>query len=206
MREMKNGTRILLWAVSSMGIASAALGASPAHNTESFYLTAPGLIAQTHGGQLGAGFRKPATIARFDPAIRQAAAFMFEVRDQAGRVVGFATEQEIHQLDAAGAITGLWSSTWTITLPGRGAIFLSQEEDGRSLIAAITPKAGEVWKGSVTRQTTVEGTGKIVGGTGEFVGRTGSFIEIDQFTEYDPKGTDGPIGTDELRLTFDPSR
>jgi len=176
---------------------------------ESFFSEAPAdAVALTHSGKLPfAAF--PRSIALFaEPAIDRGLALLVRLRNAAGEVIGFASELEVHPAGRAFGDDVAWKTDWTVVLPGRGALFLHQQERsgelGRTLLEQVRA-TGRPWQGDVAFQTSAgpgpQGRGIIVGGTGEFAGAAGGFLEIDRVTRLTP---DGALeGTFELRLFRD---
>lgn len=114
-----------------------------------------------------------------EPAIARGLLLAGKIRDARGDVIGFATEQA--DADFAALVS---TSTWTITIPGRGTLFLSQREDLTLLVQIIGDMLGH---GEYDRTydppletTTTIGAGDIVGGTGDFAHAHGSFLEVDR--------------------------
>lgn len=113
-----------------------------------------------------------------EPAIQRGLILACKLRDLTGNVVGFATEQA--DLDFAAAVS---TATWTLTLPGRGTVFLSQRED----LALLVQILGEMQSTGQLERTyspplqvvTTIGTGEVVGGTGDFAHAHGTFREVD---------------------------
>ena len=176
---------------------------------ESFFSNAPAdAVALTHSGKLPfAAF--PQSIALFsEPAIERGLALLVRLRNAAGEVIGFASELEVHPAgrEFRGDVT--WKTDWTVVLPGRGALFLHQQERsgevGRTLLEQVLATR-QPWQGDVTFQTSAgpgpQGRGIIVGGTGEFASDAGGFVEIDRVTRLTPEGA--LEGTFELRLFRD---
>jgi hypothetical protein len=133
-----------------------------------------------------------------EPAIQRGLLLAGKLRDAQGEVVGFATEQA--DLDFAARVS---TGTWTLTLPGRGTLFLSQQEDLSLLVQLL----GEMQaSGELERAyspplvvTTTLGKGTVVGGTGEFEGAKGTFREVD-FVELISLATGALRVTDRLEL------
>ncbi len=191
--------------------AGAARQEAAKETVESFFLTFPDDgVALTNDGSM---FLKPFPegIPRFEePAIRTSMGILAKVRNRQGEVIGFASELEVFPPDMAETfMTGkaVWDTVWTVVIPGRGAVFLVEQEQSGSFAAEIMGPAletGESWQGEYDMTTSVgpgsDGRGLIVGGSGAFAGARGAFIERNHFTEFDPAGPIR-IGT-ELRLFF----
>jgi hypothetical protein len=113
-----------------------------------------------------------------EPAIQSGLLIAGKLRDSQGGVVGFATEQSNLDLQAMVA-----TGTWTLTIPGRGALFLSQQEDVAPLFQILGDMQAH---GELERNyspplfvVTTIGVGYVIGGTGEFAGARGTFRELD---------------------------
>lgn len=123
----------------------------------------------------------PAGIPTLDEATVQSGLLLAgKLRDESGAVIGFAVEQA--DVDFAGLVS---HATWTLTIPGRGTLFLSQDED----LALLFQILGEMQAGgelertydpALTVVTTLAGTGTVIGGTGEFEDARGTFREVDE--------------------------
>ena len=114
-----------------------------------------------------------------EPGLEQGGLFAVKLRDVANQVIGFGTEQQEVDFPAARVKT-----TWTLTLVGRGTLFLTQTEDISNLVQNVTEM---VATGELVRTfdpplivaTTIAGSGAVIGGTGEFDKAKGSVTEID---------------------------
>jgi hypothetical protein len=94
-------------------------------------------------------------------------------------VIGIATELEVIKQQENGLFS---DSEWTVKIPGRGSLFLTQVENLNYIknIVSDLNTNGENTKSfnpPFEVITTVAGTGKIVGGTKEFKNIYGTFIE-----------------------------
>lgn len=125
----------------------------------------------------------PAGINQFyEPAIQSGLMLAGKLRDADGNVVGFAVEQAEADFQAL-----VSTATWTLTLPGRGSLFLAQQEDLTLLVQILTDmmmnqEYERTYDPPLYVVTTI-GEGIVVGGTGEFAGARGTFREVD-FVEY----------------------
>jgi hypothetical protein len=133
-----------------------------------------------------------------EPAIQRGLLLAGKIRDEQGAVIGFATEQA--DVDFAALVS---TSTWTITIPGRGALFLSQREDLTLLFQIIGDLLA---RGEYDRSydppletVTTLGAGDIVGGSGEFAHAHGTFVERD-FVHHLSLATGALAVTDRLEL------
>jgi hypothetical protein len=142
-----------------------------------------------------------------DAKIRKGFMLLVKFNNAAGEVVGYGSEQEVVR-DESSIMTGrmIMDTTWTVTLPGRGTIFLSEVEDASEFAKkAVIPalKEGKDWTTPWTFITTVgpkDGKGVVVGGTGEFAGVTGTFTEVTKLRRYTSKK--GLYATVELHLSY----
>lgn len=161
-------------------------------------------VALTVGGNMPMKIA-PEGIGRFtEPALNNTLALIMKLADGDGNVVGFASELEIFPGDPTAAEVE-WDTAWTLSIPGRGMIFLHHIEHSGGLGPNIVQPAmasGKDWSGDWTVTTTVgplpSGRGQILGGTGEFTGIKGSFVEIDHLTGFTVSGD--LIGRLEIRL------
>ena len=168
-------TLIMITLVGSLLSASA-----EAKKTETFVVRPANYIAATvASGSFIAAF--PAGIPHLDePAISNGLLVAAKVESAQGAVIGFATEQA--SLDFVNLVS---TCTWTVTIPGRGTLFLSQQETLAPLVQIISDMiAGAELERSYdppfTLTTTVTGTGVVIGGTGEFAHAKGTFREVDE--------------------------
>jgi hypothetical protein len=178
------------------------------HTLETFTVRAPeDIIAVTHNGSNIIDPR-PTGIALFDePALRSGLLLVAKVRNAEGAIVGVALESE--EVDpVSNPLLGRMrmNTDWTILLPGRGTIFVTQIEDAGSAGKTILPAVilGNGWNGQADFVSTAgpdsNGRGLIVGGTREFQGISGSFVELSHLTHIS-KGRGG-VGTVELQLAY----
>ena len=180
---------------------------------ESFFLESPrDGIAVTHSGKMPLGVFPPGAQRFSEPAIERGFALFAKVRNANGEVIGVAAELEVHP-ESGNILTDdiVWQTEWTVVIPGRGVLFLHQEEHSGELGPKVLKpvlETGKPWEGDWTVQTTSGpgpgGRGLVVGGSGEFAGASGSFVEIDRVTKLT---TDGVLeGTFELRVSREPGR
>jgi hypothetical protein len=143
------------------------------------------------------GLRKAATALVLDGGPGAiAGAEAFRLRDLAGNVVGLATRSTSARTTAAGALTR--GSDWVLLLPGRGALFLTQDDSrdmtpraaGNALVPAAD--AADFWAGErrlrITAGPEPGGAGRVSGGTAEFSGLRGSYDEVWELDEALPTG------------------
>ncbi len=182
---------------------------SPRERVESFFVDLPAHgIAVTHGGRIGLQPGPPGIPALDEPNIQNGLALLIKVRNAEGNVVGFASELEIFP-EPTRSPQGLepdttWETDWTVVIPGRGGLFLHQQEHtgaGAPMFQHVA-ETGTDWVGEMTITTSAgpraDKRGVIVGGWGEFENAQGSFLEVDRFTRFTVQGE--LIGTVELRI------
>lgn len=167
-------------------------------------------IALTGGASLALQ-RFPEGVPVFDdPGIANGLAVLCKLRDEAGAVVGFASELEVFPTGAQesfGAEEIVWDTVWTLTIPGRGSLYLVEQEHSGSLAAetiAWARENGRDWIGEKSMQTTVGplegGVGLIAGGSGEFEGASGTFVELVHMHRVTPEGAMTMTGELQLKL------
>jgi len=187
--------------------------AEPGSATESFYIDLPADgIAITHGGDMALAPGPPGIALLQETQIKNGLALLAKLRDVNSVVIGFASELETFPEGADLLSEGVvWDTDWTLMIPGRGSLYLSQQEHSGELGAKVVipvRETGEAWRGEWTVTTTVgprpDGYGVIVGGAGEFAGAAGKFLEIVTLTGFEPGGI--MVGRVELRLTFNPDQ
>jgi hypothetical protein len=181
----------------------------PIEVTETFHMIAPDDgIATTHSGDKPLPLYPPGIGTLSDDAVKQGFILLTKLRDQSGDVIGFTSEQEVvsSESDLTKGILKT-ASTWTLTIPGRGTIFLDENEDQSEFLTKAGVPAlaqGKEWNEEWTFTTTVgpdpSGRGVVTGGTGEFAGITGTFVEVTHLRRFTPKGE--LFGTIELQLTY----
>ena len=141
----------------------------------------------------------------YEPNLFGGLALLYKLRDKFGDVIAFSSELEHITTTPDGLQTSL--SDWTIKVPNRGMVIVTQIEDFTPLIAEIMDMLanGETeryFDPPFTLETTSPGTGKIVGGVGEFEGATGTFREINWLHYIDI--ANGTLDVDgQLEITFD---
>lgn len=151
------------------------------------------VVSITTGGEPAIFPRIPAdTPLLAEPNVRDGLALITLVRNGDDQVVGFATELEAGHEDSR-LIKGkiMTHTTWTVIVPGRGALFLYQVEDNWILFKRFVLSAllfGKDWRGSWKNLNTLgpspEGYGQIVAATGEFAGRAQHFVEYAELRRF----------------------
>lgn len=143
---------------------------------------------------------QPAVIANFPagtpqlqaPNVRNGLAMIGQLRDRRNRPVAFATELEAAHEDSR-MINGkiMTHTTWTLVIPGRGALVMYQVEDNWLLFKRfVLPSLlfGKKWQGSWKNLNTLgpspHGYGEIIAGSGAFAGKRGHFIEFAELTKF----------------------
>lgn len=145
-----------------------------------------------------------------DPKISNGLAVLVKLRDEHGEVIGFASELEVFpdQGQAGfGSQNVVWDTVWTLMIPGRGSLYLEQQEHSGDLARttiAHARESGQDWVGEQSMTTTVgpnfDGTGAVRGGSGEFKEARGHFVEIVNMHRVTPDGEMTMTG--ELRLSI----
>jgi hypothetical protein len=176
---------------------------------ETFRMEAPeDGVAITHSGDKPLPLYPPGIGALVDDHIKQGFVLLTKLRDQNGTVIGFTSEQEVVS-DDSNLLQGrlMTSSTWTLTIPGRGTIFLEEDENQTEFVTKAGLPAltlGKEWNEPWTFVTTVgpdpSGRGIIVGGTDEFSGIAGTFVEVTHLRRFTSHGE--LFGTIELQLAY----
>jgi hypothetical protein len=160
-------------------------------------LDGPGdAVSITHGGKVPFAPLPRDVALMSEPAIASGLALITRMRDASGRVVGVATELESGHEDSSLLAGKLMThTTWTVVVPGRGALVLYQVEDNWTLATRIIGPAllfGRPWRGAWHNLNTLgplpSGHGEIVAATGAFAGRSGTFIEDAEMREFTPDG------------------
>ncbi|MDH3973029.1 MAG: hypothetical protein OEV42_02005 [Deltaproteobacteria bacterium] len=173
---------------------------------ETFYASAdPHLIALT-GGPTALLAPFPSSVQYLiEPNVVDGLAVLVKVTDSSGEVVGFAAELEHFTVDATGNLTA--AVDWIFKVPGRGTLMVKETESHAMLVSIVEDMVanGETERyidPPIKVQTTVPGTGKIVGGVGDFEGLTGTFKEYNEFTYMNI--ANGTIGVNlTLEVTYD---
>jgi hypothetical protein len=193
--------------------ASVATESAPAPTQETFHMVAPDDgIATTHSGDKPLPLYPPGIGMLSDDKINQGFILLTKLRDPSGTVIGFTSEQEVVSSEsnlAQGLL--MTQSSWTLTIPGRGTIFLYETENQSEFLQKAGVPAltqGKEWNEPWTFVTTAgpdpSGKGLIVGGTDEFAGVSGTFSEVTHLTRFTPKGE--LFGTIELQLAYTKSQ
>jgi hypothetical protein len=175
---------------------------------ETFHMDAPtdGIAATNSGDKPIPPF--PAGVGVLtEEHIAQGFILLTKLRNKEGTVIGFTSEQEVVRSESNVMQGRLMTiTTWTLTIPGRGTIFLSEDENQSEFAkkAALPALAlGKPWNEPWTFVTTVgpspDGRGVIVGGTGEFAGISGTFVEVTHLRRFSKQEF---VGTIELQLAY----
>lgn len=109
----------------------------------------------------------------------------FTFYDHEGDIVGFGTEQEVLDIDEA---TG--ETVYALTIPGRGSLMLSQEEEFSYMFAELDDMVADQefvreFDPPLVNIHTVPGSARIIGGTGEFANAKGFWREISIVNKFD---------------------
>lgn len=169
-------------------------GAEPLKAESFFFFPEDKLLLSHNGNAFLSAFPEGVALLT-EPRIRTGLIVVFKLRDASGEVVGFASELE--DFPAEGLVFGeeellVWETVWTVTIPGRGSLFLhQQEQESRQVteqVIAPVMESGGSWEGDIRFRTSVGpgpgGYGVIVGGSGAFSGANGCFVEIDRITKF----------------------
>jgi hypothetical protein len=182
---------------------------TPAARTvsESFFIDVPQHgVALTHSGKMMLTAGPPGIPLFEEKAIRNGLALIMKVRNADGEVIGFASELEVFPAKANMLEEDVvWDTDWTLVIPGRGTLFLHQQEHSGELgpkVIGPTLKTGKPWVGDWQVTSTVgpgpDGKGVIAGGSGEFEGARGWFVESIRLERFEKKGV--MTGTVELAI------
>jgi hypothetical protein len=176
------------------------------------FRTATDSIAATHSGDLPLPPLPQSIALLSEQANRGAFVLLTKIRNERNEIVGFAVESE-SVLEGSNLVRGVLETRtdWTLVIPSRGSIFLTQIESVGELSKQVMPTVitGGTWKKTVAVITTSgpqpNGAGRIVGGSGEFEGISGEFVEFNQIRRWSVREGIDAVG--ELRLTYSmPSR
>lgn len=125
-----------------------------------------------------------------------ASAEVFRLRDLAGNVIGLASRSTSMRVAGAGARSQ--GSDWTLLIPSRGTLFLTQanarDVAPQAAGAGLVPATDSVsfWAQATRVRVTVGpadgGAGAVVGGTEEFAGLGGSYDETWELEEVAADG------------------
>ncbi len=152
-------------------------------------------LVQDHGGLAKIPFHPPDIQPLHDLPLRRGYCTLMRLRDAAGQVVGIGSQVEIASFDSQPLRHDVRTdSHWTLTLPGRGMLFLGQHEGGPDLggLQAAAQKDGHPWRGERRINHTLgplpEQRGIVFGGTGSLIGVVGVFREYNTFSEVPGEG------------------
>jgi choline dehydrogenase-like flavoprotein len=152
-------------------------------------------IVTDHGALADLPVRPPDISKLTDGPLRRGYMNLARIRDRNGQVVGIGSQVETASWDSRpwrNLINA--NTTWSLVLPGRGLLFLSQKEGGDDIggTSAAAKKAGQTWRGTKRFNHTLgplsEGRGIIHGGSGAFVPVIGSFREWNTLFEVPVQG------------------
>ena len=139
----------------------------------------------------------------WEPPIRRTDAMATILSDSRNQAVGigikFSSDSEITSILNGKAIV---DSVWHIYLPGRGSLFVEQNENYWSYLREIVVPAhwssGDSWKGiwngNITSGPGALGTSRVVGGSGEFSGLNTEGVESLTAKAYSVE--QGPVALD----------
>jgi hypothetical protein len=137
----------------------------------------------------------PHGIPNFDaPALEDAYVFLVTMRDLNNNVVGFASEQEVVDL-----VANTSKTSYTITLPARGTLMLTERESFQVLIDAANQMVADeeyvrTFDPPLVEVLTIPGTGRVVGGSGEFAHSFGLMQEIGIIYKIDLLNNEFDVG------------
>jgi hypothetical protein len=166
-------------------------------------------VSVTHGGKVPFAPQPRDVQLLLEPAVAGGLALVTRVRDARGEVCGIATELESGH-EHSNLLDGklMTHTTWTVVVPGRGALVLYQVEDNWTLATRIAGPAlalDRPWRGHWHNLNTLgplpQGHGEIVAATGDFADRRGTFVEDAVMREFRPSGAMDFTMT--LRVAFD---
>lgn len=154
----------------------------------------PDNLVQTHGALGHIPFHPKDIAVLSELAIKRGFVNLTRIRDAAGRVIGIGSQVETVILNK-GAVTRTSIDAftdWSLTIPGRGTLFLGQVEGGPDLaqLQGEVAKTGQTWRGLREVNHTLgplsEGRGIIHAGTGAFADVVGAFREYNIVKEVPP--------------------
>ena len=174
--------------------------------TEVFYWDVTTIFALTDGGYVFIDQIPQGITTLVDTPAEDLLILATFVEDEAGNIVGIASELE--EFDKPLTPDGLHDATWTLKLTGRGTLIGHQIEHSSPEALAFlgqirtqVAESGQPWSGEFVAAGTIgpadNGMGIIIGGSGEFAGAQGYFTEENVYRGYD--GTDYDVRT---QLTF----
>ena len=152
-------------------------------------------IVTDHGALADLPVRPPDIVKLTDGPLRRGYMNLARIRDGSGQVVGIGSQVETASWDSRpwrGLINA--HTTWSVVLPGRGLLFLSQKEGGDDIgsTSAAAKAAGQTWRGTKKFNHTLgplsEQRGIIHGGSGEFAPVVGAFREWNSLFEVPVQG------------------
>jgi len=125
-------------------------------------------------------------------------AVITQIRNSIGEVIGIATEMELVKPQGNNVFT---YTDWTLKIPGRGTLHLTQIENVNFIVNAIADmkkngKTTQSFIPPIEVVTTVPGTGIITGGTNEFENITGFCKETNKLHSLN-------IETGEINVEFE---
>jgi hypothetical protein len=160
---------------------------------ETFYMhTVKHLVAATHSGDKPIPTYPSGIPVLAEPNLKSAFVLIAKVADKSGQIIGFTTEQEDVSPES-NIMQGrmIMDTTWTITIPSRGTLFLSEVEDASEFARKVVMPAlllkrewNEPWTFITSAGPGPNGRGIIVGGTGDFEGAKGTFVEVTHLKRF----------------------
>jgi cholesterol oxidase len=168
-------------------------------------------VVQDHGGLAKIPLHPAGIRPLRDLALIKGFLNLAVLHDGGGRPVGIGSQVETLTFDSRPPPLGHTvnaNTDWTLTLPGRGTLFLSQKEGGPDIgerVAEAT-RNGASWRGEHAFNHTLGplpgGKGIIHGGTGSFAGVTGVFQEWNVLYEVPPDGQGDIDGATRFEITL----
>jgi hypothetical protein len=164
--------------------APAQLPAKLPWNVETFrFFTNPDFLTVTQAAG-GVFTPSPAGMQPLPPDLAEGFMLGFTFRDEDDNVVGFGSIQEVVDFESASAETH-----YMMTIPGRGTLFLAQQENNAALFAELGDMIANQdyvrsYDPPLVFINTVPGTNRIVGGTGEFAHAKGIWREFAVVNEF----------------------
>ena len=139
----------------------------------------------------------------WEPTVNDTRVLVTELSDARGTPMGIgikiSTDSEATRLLNSEALV---DSVWHIYLPGRGTLFVEQNENYwaylRDIVIRSRLNSTDSWRGAWSRVMTTGpnalGTGRVLGGNGGFAGVEGEAVEILNATAY--SSASGPVAMD----------
>jgi hypothetical protein len=171
--------------------------------TFNYSAVADDAIVFTNDGESQVSPKPPKVLQLWEPTVKSTSAMATVLRDsrnsRAAIAVKFSSKSESSSIFDGKAMV---DSVWHIFVPGKGSLFIEQQENLwgylRDIVVPAYWSAGDSWRGNWTGNVTAGpgalGTARVVGGSGVFAGLETEGVETLSARAYSVES--GPVAID----------